>query len=235
VPYPSDDRTVVLYAPTWEGDREAAAYGSVQSHGVALVDTLLADATYRVIYRPHPRSGVLDPGFKRANEHIIAAIAAANAKDPSAQHIFDNGPTMGWQLASSDVAITDISAMIYDRLAVGRPLIVTRPASPLAEVDEVGYLGAAEWLLAADAGDILDIVDRVQHSAEAQKNLDYWVTRHFGDTTPGSATRRFHEAVERMLAEWDRQALIHEGDAATSESDPFEDDEDEDAAPGDND
>jgi hypothetical protein len=38
-----------------------------------------------------------------------------------------------------------------------------------------------------------------------------------------------------MLAEWDRQAHVHEGDAATSESDPFEDDEDEDAAPGDND
>ncbi len=29
LPYPPDDRTVVLYAPTWEGDRAAAAYGSI--------------------------------------------------------------------------------------------------------------------------------------------------------------------------------------------------------------
>jgi hypothetical protein len=235
LPYTPDDRTVVLYAPTWEGDREAASYGSIASHGVALATALLASSKHRLIYRPHPRSGVVDAEYRAANAAIIAAIAAANAKDPSAQHVYDDGPTMGWQLASSDVAISDISAMIYDRLAVGRPLLVARPASPLAEVDEVGYLGAAEWLLAAEAGNIIDIVDRVQHSAEAQKNLEFWVTRHFGDTTPGSATARFHAAVERMLAEWDRQARVHEGDVATSESDPFEDDEDEDAAPGDND
>src|SRR5690606_23486174 len=42
-PYEPDDRRVVLYAPTWEGDRPAAAYGSVASHGEALVGALLAD------------------------------------------------------------------------------------------------------------------------------------------------------------------------------------------------
>jgi hypothetical protein len=235
LPYTPDERTVVLYAPTWEGDREAASYGSIASHGVALVTALLATGRHRLVYRPHPRSGVVDQEYRAANKSIIAAIAAANASDPTANHIYDDGPTMGWQLASSDVAITDISAMIYDRLAVGRPLLVARPQSPLAEVDDVGYLGAAEWLLADEAGNIVDIVDRVQHSTEAQKNLEYWVTRHFGDTKPGSATKRFHKAVEKMLADWDRHAFIHEGDPASSESDPFEDDEDEDAAPGDND
>ncbi|HEY9498110.1 MAG TPA: CDP-glycerol glycerophosphotransferase family protein, partial [Terrimesophilobacter sp.] len=121
LPYTPDDRTVVLYAPTWEGDREAAAYGSVASHGVELVNTLLATGSHRVIYRPHPRSGVVDPEYKRANETIIAAIAAANARDRSAQHVYDDGPGMGWQLAAADVAITDVSAMVYDRLAVGKP------------------------------------------------------------------------------------------------------------------
>ena len=33
LPFTPDDRTVVLYAPTWEGDRPAAAYGSIASHG----------------------------------------------------------------------------------------------------------------------------------------------------------------------------------------------------------
>ena len=108
LPYTPDDRMVVLYAPTWEGDREAAAYGSVQSHGVTLVGKLLASGSHRVIYRPHPRSGVLDPEFKRANAQIIAAIAAANTRDPRAQHVYDDGPTLGWQLAAADVAITDV-------------------------------------------------------------------------------------------------------------------------------
>jgi hypothetical protein len=236
LPYTPDDRTVVLYAPTWEGDREAAAYGSIASHGVSLVTALLASDTHRVIYRPHPRSGVLDRDYRAANEQIIAAIAAANEADPTAQHVFDNGPSLGWQLSAADVAITDISAMVYDRLAVGRPLIITRPASPLAEVDEVGYLGACEWLDAETAGDILAIAARVQHSDEAQASLEFWVTHHFGDTTPGSATARFHAAVEELVAEWERQAAVHAGDVTGTESDPFDGDEDdEDSTPPDND
>src|SRR5690606_27208275 len=60
-PYAPDERTVVLYAPTWEGDRSSMGYGSVASHGESLVSTLLADPRFRVIYRPHPRTGVVDP------------------------------------------------------------------------------------------------------------------------------------------------------------------------------
>jgi hypothetical protein len=235
LPYTPDERTVVLYAPTWEGDRDSAAYGSIASHGVALIAALLASGRHRVIYRPHPRSGVVDKEYRAANREIIAAIAAANLADPTAHHVFDDGPTMGWQLAAADVAITDISAMIYDRLAVGKPLIVARPASPLAEVDETGYLGSAEWLTAETAGDIIAICDRVLTDTEAQKNLEFWVAHHFGDTTPGAATARFHAAVESMLADWDEHALVHEGDARTSESDPLDEDvdDDEDAAPAD--
>ena len=233
LPYTADERTVVLYAPTWEGDRAAAAYGSIASHGVTLVRELLATGRHRVIYRPHPRSGVVDSEYGAANRAIIDAIARANAADPAAQHIFDDGPSLGWQLAAADVAITDISAMVYDRLATGKPLIVTRPVSASAEVDETGYLGACEWLTADAAGDIVAIADAVQFDAEAQKRLKFWVERHFGDTTPGVATARFHEAIERLMALWEVNARIHEGDSVGSEGDPFDDDDDEDALPSD--
>ncbi|HPG76809.1 MAG TPA: hypothetical protein PLU61_11570, partial [Rhodoglobus sp.] len=135
--------------------------------------------------------------------------------------------------AAADVAITDISAMVYDRLATGKPLIVTRPVSASAEVDETGYLGACEWLTADAAGEIVAIADAVQFDAEAQKRLKFWVERHFGDTTPGVATARFHEAIERLMALWEVNARIHEGDSVGSEGDPFDDDDDEDALPSD--
>ena len=228
LPYPADDRTVVLYAPTWEGDRDSAAYGSIATHGVALVNALLASSHHRVIYRPHPRSGVGDAEYGAANRAIIAAIAAANAADPAAHHVFDDGNELGWQLAGADVAITDISAMVYDRLATGKPLIVTRPVSAHAEIDETGYLGSSEWLTAESAGDIVAIADRVQHSEEAQQNLHFWVERHFGDTTQGAATARFHAAVEHLVDEWERHALLHADDVDSAE-DPFGDDDDEDS------
>ncbi len=208
-PYPSDDRTVVLYAPTWEGDRPAAAYGSIASHGTTIAERVLASPRHRFVYRPHPRSGVLDADYKAAHERIIAAIAAANTADPGAHHVYDDGPELGWQLADADVAITDISAMIYDRLAVGKPLIVTRPRSAGADVDERGYLAAANWLTATDAGDVVARVDAAAHDEAELAALRHWVARYFGDTSPGTATARFHDAIERLIARWHRVAEEH--------------------------
>jgi hypothetical protein len=220
-PFTLDDRTVVLYAPTWEGDRAAAAYGSIASHGTRLVAALLASGRHRVIYRPHPRSGVVDREYRRAHEEIVAAVAAANAADPTAQHVYDAGGELGWQLAVADVAISDISAMVYDRLATGRPLVVTRPTSPLADVDERGYLGAAEWLTADDASQVVEILDRVQADPEAQGRLQHWVRHHFGDTAPGAATQRFEAAVARLVARRDEYAARDpQPPRAVEEADP---------------
>jgi hypothetical protein len=212
LPYPDDDRTVVLYAPTWEGDRESAAYGSIATHGEVLVGALLGSGRHRVVYRPHPRSGVIDPAYGAANRRIIAAIASANASDPTAHHVFDDGNELGWQLAGADVAITDISAMVYDRLATGKPLIVTRPAVAGADIDESGYLGDCEWLEADEAAGVIGVTERVLNSDDARQKLTHWVERHFGDTTPGAATARFHSAVEQLMAEWQRNAALHAGD-----------------------
>jgi hypothetical protein len=206
LPYAPDGRVVVLYAPTWEGDRPAAAYGSIATHGEKLVGALLASSRHRVIYRPHPRSGVLDDGYRAAHQRIVAAIAAANASDSTAHHVYDDGPTLGWQLAAADLAVTDISAMVYDRLATGKPILVTRPVSPDAEIDEGGYLSACEWLEASDAADIVGIGDRVLTSDEAHAALEHWVRWYFGDTAPGAATARFHGAIETLFARWDELA-----------------------------
>ncbi|MWB99043.1 CDP-glycerol glycerophosphotransferase family protein [Agromyces seonyuensis] len=212
LPYEPDERTVVLYAPTWEGDRAAAAYGSIASHGEALVGALLATGRHRVVYRPHPRSGVVDDAYGAANRRIIAAIAAANAADPRAQHVFDDGPELGWQLAAADLAIVDISAMVYDRLAAGKPLLITRPANPIAQIDESGYLQACEWLTAAEAPAVVERLEEVASDPEVQARLELWVERYFGDTTPGVTTARFHSAIDHLFAEWERFAALHADD-----------------------
>jgi hypothetical protein len=204
LPFTPDDRRVVLYAPTWEGDRPSAHYGSVLTHGEALVSALLKTGRHRVIYRPHPRSGVVDPAYGAANARIIAALAAANAADPAAQHVHDTGPELGWQLAAADLAVVDISAMVYDRLAAGRPLLITRPVDPEALVDDSGYLSDCEWLHAGSAGDIVGVADRVLADPDAVARLDHWVRYYFGDTSPGASTRRFHDAVRTLMERWDR-------------------------------
>jgi CDP-glycerol glycerophosphotransferase (TagB/SpsB family) len=212
LPYTPDARTVVLYAPTWEGDRDAAAYGSIATHGVSLVTALLRSPGHRLIYRPHPRSGVVDHDYGMANRQIIAAITAANSRDSSAQHIVDTGPELGWQLSAADVAIVDISAMVYDRLASGKPLMVTRPVNPAAAIDTTGYLSDCEWLDAGDTPSIVAALDRLTSDGTAEERLRGWVEQYFGDPTPGAPTARFHAAVGNLLTEWDRYAALHDDD-----------------------
>jgi hypothetical protein len=183
------------------------------------VTSLLASGRHRVIYRPHPRSGVVDHDYGAANRAIIEAIAAANSADPTAQHVYDDGPSLGWQLAAADVAVVDISAMVYDRLAAGKPLLITRPVNPEAQIDTGGYLSACEWLDAADGDTMAARVDEVAHDEAALQRLGYWVERYFGDTTPGVTTARFHAAVDHLMAEWERFAALHAGDPDVEEHD----------------
>jgi hypothetical protein len=204
VPIPrDDDRTVVFYAPTWEGDRPTMAYGSLVSHGVDLARAVLASSAHRLVFRPHPRTGMNSPEHRAARDEIVALIASANAADPSAAHLFDEGAELGWQFVVADVQITDISAMIYDRLATGKPLVVTRPVAEEAEIDERGYLAAAEWLRAEEAPRVLEVVERVMHDDASRATLAHWSRHHFGDTSPGASTARFEGAVDGLLALWE--------------------------------
>ncbi|MEV4735691.1 MULTISPECIES: CDP-glycerol glycerophosphotransferase family protein [unclassified Microbacterium] len=227
LPYEPDERTVVLYAPTWEGDRPSAHYGSIATHGEALAAAVLASPAHRLLYRPHPRSGVVDPEYGAAHKRILAAIAAANTADPAAQHVYDDGPELGWQLAAADAAVVDISAMVYDRLAVGKPLMVTRPADERADVDTSGYLSDCEWLTAGNAGDILAEVERVRADEAATARLRMWVQHYFGDTAQGVATAKFHAAIERLLTEWDEWRAREVGAVRPDEDDDDDEVDDE--------
>jgi hypothetical protein len=90
--------------------------------------------------------------------------------------------------------------MIYDRLAVGKPLLVARPTSAAAEVDAGGYLAECEWLDASDARSIIETIDETLNNPEVLSRLAVWSEFHFGDTTHGAPTKRFHEAIAMLLA-----------------------------------
>jgi hypothetical protein len=209
---PSDGRTVVLFAPTWEGDRASMRYSSVESHGPAMVRSLVATGRHRVIYRPHPRTGISQRSAAHASAEVARILREANAADPSAGHVVDTDGGFGWQLAASDVAVMDISAVAYDWLATAKPLLVTRPAEPLAQLPESGLVREMPLFDAADAGRAAEIVDAaVRHPDDAHAAL---VLRYFGDTTPGASMERFLTAVSTVIEE--RQAALTERDARTA-------------------
>ena len=201
---PRDGRTVVLFAPTWEGDRTSMRYSSVSSHGPALVRSLVATGRHRVVYRPHPRTGIVLRESAAAHADIVKVLRQANHDDPTAGHVIDLEGGFGWQLAASDVAVMDISAVAYDWLATAKPLLVTRPAEPRAQLPESGLVRELTLFDAADAGRAPEIIDAaVAHRDETHEAL---VRRYFGDTSPGSSMERFLNACSTVVDE--REAAL---------------------------
>ncbi len=186
--WPADGRRRVLYAPTWEGDRPSIAYGSLASHGVALVEALLADDGVRVLYRPHPRTGTASAAHAAADRRVRELLGRGGD-----DHLVDTGP-YGWQWTFADACVTDVSAVAYDWLATGKPLVVTepdrtafRPPSPL--VDRLRLLAAG------DAGQVLDRLDDQDPSTLSELTRYY-----FGETAGRASTARFLAAIESCYA-----------------------------------
>jgi hypothetical protein len=187
--WPRDSGMRVWYAPTWAGDRPSIAYGSLASHGVAIIEALLADPSIRVIYRPHPRTSYTTRQHRDADKAVRALLARAGDR-----HLVDRGG-YGWQWDFADACITDVSAVAYDWLATGKPLVITEPApsayrpiSPL--LDTLPLLGVAE------AGEVLSKIRALQGDSAAGEQLRDLAYHYFGDVSAQQSTKRFEDAIE---------------------------------------
>lgn len=83
---PADRIPTVLYAPTWEGWTDEPGNTSVILAGEKIVRRLVeTEPPVRVLYKPHPFTGTVNPKAKRAHERILALMtkaAAERAADP---------------------------------------------------------------------------------------------------------------------------------------------------------
>jgi len=189
-PWPREEGLRIWYAPTWEGDRPSIGYGSLASHGVAIIEALVADPSVRVIYRPHPRTGYASSTHRAADRAIRTLLAKEGDR-----HLVDRDG-YGWQWEFADACVTDISAVAYDWLATGKPLVITepaqtayRPASPL--LDSVRLLPATE------ASEVLAKIRAVQGDLDASSQLRDLAYHYFGDVSAQQSTKRFEDAIER--------------------------------------
>ena len=198
-----DERTTIIYAPTWEGGRLTMRYGSVASHGVTMIQALVSEKNLRVIYRPHPRTGIYSDDFRRADAEIRRIIAAANEADESASHLIDDTP-FGWQLTAADFMITDISAVAYDWLTTGKPLLVTEPAEHEVPTPHEGIMTILPRIEASASPSIVSIIESVLHDEVLMKKFSEGADYYYGDRRPGASLQRFTNAINYVLDERDR-------------------------------
>ncbi|NRQ51273.1 CDP-glycerol glycerophosphotransferase family protein [Aeromicrobium stalagmiti] len=197
-PSPSaDGRRTVLYAPTWEASQPSVSYGSLETHGVALVRAL--SGTHRVVYRPHPLNGV-----------IRASYAAADAAVRALADRVDTTVPLEQSFADADLLVTDVSAVTLNWLPTGKPLLVTTPTVPYppsALMDVVPQLGPGDDVAAIVAEHLTTDPTR-----DARQSL---VEHYLGDPAPGVATTRFIAACDDAMALRDREWAARRAAGAT--------------------
>ncbi len=195
---PTDDRPTVLYAPTWEGGQPSAAYGSVATHGAAIVRAILDDGRFRLIYRPHPLTGVRDAAYGDGDSTIRDLIRRAQDELPDVGHTVDGDGDLAVAFGHADVLICDVSGVAMDWLATGQPLIVTLPTADVV-VARSALTDLVPRLPVGDVDGVPDLVarelDEDPTGAERRALQEFYL----GDTTPGASTRRFIEACERLF------------------------------------
>ncbi|GAA4834514.1 CDP-glycerol glycerophosphotransferase family protein [Luteimicrobium xylanilyticum] len=191
-----DGPITVLYAPTWEGAQPSVCYGSVVSHGEALVRALLDDGGFHVVYRPHPLTGARAPEHAAADRSIREIVQRAGAP-----HRTDAGVNLGVSFAAADVLISDVSGVAVDWLATGRPQLMTVPHDPKVRLHETPLRAAVPGLTADDAASAGDAIRSLVADGAWRSEQTGLRGYYLGDVSPGAATRRFVEACVTVVAD----------------------------------
>jgi hypothetical protein len=204
LPVPSDYEKApsrvksVLYAPTWEGVTRATRYSSIDSHGVEIVERLIG-LGYQVVYRPHPLSGSRDATIAEADANIRALLKAQNGnKSSKVRHYVDNS-TFGWQLNELDLMITDVSAVAYDWLVTGKPLLITKPTDSRALISNVALLDSLTTVAKQDLPQLGRLLEEASGVAKVKTGaLAKLRSYHYGEPQ-SNEDARFETALAEVL------------------------------------
>ena len=192
------EKKKVLYAPTWEGVTKATRYTSIVSHGAKLVQALIDSGEYQITYRPHPLSGSRDPAVKSANEAIKKLVKQAAKSDASSSHYIDQSP-FGWQLGYHDLMISDISAIAYDWLSTGNPILLTKPVEKKAVVEEFPLVDKLYSITEADLPQIEKLIADQFSEGSDHKRISAELNTYYFKAPTSQSDLFLAEAVARAI------------------------------------
>ncbi len=194
------DRPTVLYAPTWEGAQASMAYSSVLAAGLPIVRSLHAHG-FRVVYRPHPRTGANRPDVAAADRLVREELTRATAREHGS--VVRTDEPLAQAFADADVLLTDVSSIAIEWLPVGRPIVVTVPSEPGAAVGPSRLLEAVPRLPAVDAGRAGELVRELLHDDPVAAARAGLVEHYLGRVDDEAPMARFVGACGDVLVAFD--------------------------------
>ena len=199
------DKSIVLYAPTWEGTHDSMDFSSLQEYGLPLIQQLVSHPDYFVVYKPHPNTGSRDPNIKSINNKIIEVL-----KEQDDAKVILSGD-INSIYAHVDICVFDNSAVAIDYLKIDKPMLMTDMFHRVkGRVDAPIIMGAARMLKPLDAFNIVNII-REELELDTQKIDRQKIKQYFlgdFDYDSGESTDTFVSQVLEACRE--RDSLIEE-------------------------
>lgn len=150
----TDRAYTVLYAPTREGFYSEWEYSSVVTQGAGILRSLLALPDVRVLFKPHPGTGTDNPAYRVGVSALNDMVNAAGSP-----HEVVTGTGLYEAFNRADLLVSDVSSVITDFLAAGRPYVVTNSGSAPPESFRREFPSAAGgYILSGDGSDVARFV-----------------------------------------------------------------------------
>ncbi|WP_181147965.1 CDP-glycerol glycerophosphotransferase family protein [Arthrobacter sp. MYb213] len=205
---PSNLRTI-MYAPTWEGENDDNNYTSVDLYGLEIVSALVADASNRVIYKPHPRvTNSRDVDVRKAHEDICKLIGERKARGQVHEYV-----PVGNILSMFD----HVDALITDVSSVGLDYLYLCPEKPMVLTDR--RQNEQQLRLDAPISQACPIVN-IRTRASLGSLLNEWIRNdemskerlearefYFGGLQRGESTEQFFDEISNLMTE--RTSKLH--------------------------
>jgi hypothetical protein len=186
----------VLYAPTREGFFASWEYSSILSQGAGILRTLIDTPGMRVLFKPHPGTGTDDPAFGEEVQRLVAMVAEAGAP-----HVVIAGAEGLYQAFNrADLLVSDVSSVITDFLASGKPYVVTNSGG-LTDMAFTAEFPSARgaYILSGDGTEVGRFVEDARRVDSLRQIRERTAAYLLGETTQ-EPLERFNQAVEEVLA-----------------------------------
>ncbi len=195
----------ILYAPTFEGYYEESNYSSLERMGPQMIRQILdTHPEVRIIFKPHPASGVQRPGMISARVEIVSMLAEAPG-----DHLYV-GPKSSLTLYecfdAAHVLISDISSVVTDFLYSERPLITSNPR----RLDRETFLRTfptqgASYILERDLSNLAAVLDDAL-GADSLREQRLAMKKYVLGDLPEGPTAAFVAEAARIAVEAEQHA-----------------------------
>lgn len=188
---PADQKTV-LYAPTW-----SQGLSSAPMFGERLVELIRGGRRdLSIIIKPHPVTGEHHPEWMATWRALAEADADVHLVEDPATDVMP-------YLKAADLLISDASSVLFQYLAVDRPIIlITNPERHTSfQFDPMGI----EWRwrdVGEELHDVEDLPAAVERAIDdprlGAERRAYYTRQLFGDLTDGHAADRIVEKISEL-------------------------------------